>query len=349
MAEYIPPEDRYEGTNNVLVALCSQLAPISSIAMFLSPIPTIRIILKTGTVGDLPLLPYTSMVTSCFVWIVYGILKGEPLIYATNIVEFTLSVYYFVEFTNYAPSKSPTFPGSVYNHIRFTFGIWGLALFAALFFSNRVVLLGNLTVALTILTLASPLAAVKAVLESQSSESIPWPFTLAALFNCVLWTVVGIFELHDAYVYFPEVLGLVFGAVQVMLKLKYHQHASVAPATSRPYVEMPYPWLENLRQVVLLGSSSNNNNTAYSAVLPGEDYDLALLDEGLAPSQATEYVEFNTDDSSQPQPTTLFDDSQAGGGLVVPPPAVSLTDVVRSRSGNLSNTTTTTTGHGHSA
>ena len=49
--------------------------------------------------GDLPLLPYTAMVTSCFVWIIYGVLKREPIIWVTNIVEFILSVYYFVEFT----------------------------------------------------------------------------------------------------------------------------------------------------------------------------------------------------------------------------------------------------------
>ena len=315
MAEYIPSEERNH--SEFLVAFCTRAAPFASIGLFLSPIPTIRQILKTGTVGDLPLLPYTSMVTSCFVWIIYGLIKGEPLIYGTNLIEFTLSVYYFVEFTNYAPPHSPTFPGPVQRHIQFTVGTCGLALFVALFSSHRVALLGDLTVLLTILTLASPLAAVQAVLESQSSESIPWPFTLAALINCVLWTVVGVMEMHDAYVYFPEILGFLSCSLQVALKLKYHQHdhPATTPNTSRtrtaPYVEMPFPVLERLRQVILLGSKSNHhyatsatNTGSYTAVhLHDDDHqyngDLALLGDSTGDLDLNEeHMEFSPSSSS---------------------------------------------------
>jgi hypothetical protein len=79
------------------------------------------------------------MVASCFVWILYGLLKGEPTIWATNIVEFTLSLYYFVEFTNYAPKQSPTFPGSVWHHIKLCGGIWVCSLWiASLFFQQCI-------------------------------------------------------------------------------------------------------------------------------------------------------------------------------------------------------------------
>merc|ERR1719491_1221546 len=100
------------------------------------------------------------MVASCFVWILYGIMKREPTIWGTNLIEFVLSVYYFVEFSNYAPKYSPTFPGSVYAHIKFCIGIFIGSVFVAIFFSNAVSTIGDLTVILTVLTFASPLVAL---------------------------------------------------------------------------------------------------------------------------------------------------------------------------------------------
>lgn len=214
-------------------------------------------------------------------------MKKEPRIWATNLVEFVLSVYYFVEFTNYAPKQSPTFPGSVYRHIQLCGGIWVGSVWIVFFFSNAVATIGDLTVLLAVLTFASPLAAVKAVLESQSSESIPWPFTLAALFNCTLWAISGIFEMHDVYVSAPAVLGLLFGLLQVGIKLHFGDHTNQdMPSYTRSPVEMPYPVLSSVRQVVMLGNNMDQNQH-YNSNLP---HDLRFGDNILNSSNA-DYVE----------------------------------------------------------
>ena len=54
------------------VTLCSKAAPIAAVIVFAAPIPTVRNIIKNKSVGKLPLLPYSSMVGSTFVWITYG-------------------------------------------------------------------------------------------------------------------------------------------------------------------------------------------------------------------------------------------------------------------------------------
>lgn len=266
------------------------------------PIPTIRTVLRTGTVGDLPLLPYTSMVASCFVWIVYGILKREATIYLTNIVEFTLSVYYFVEFSNYAPASSPTFPGSVYRHIQFVAGIWFVCLWVAVFFQEKISTVGDLTVILSILTFASPLAAVKAVLESKSSESIPWPFTLAALFNCFLWTIVGLGGMHDVYVYSPAVLGLMFSLLQVAVKVYFGDDPIFGGGNRQDTnctapVEMPYPVLGSVRQVVMMGAGGSGNS--YNPLHTMEDHDLEL--DLNSASSNTDYVALGAPTQQQQQ------------------------------------------------
>ena len=202
---------------------CGRLAPFSSVLMYMSPIPTIRHVVRKGCVGDLPLLPYTVMVAGNFVWIVYGFLEGESKIWMTNFVEFSLSVYYFIEFTNYAPQVSPTFPGAVYSHIYGILATWLVALLVTIFLPRAIAVhwVGEMTVLLTVATYASPLAAVRAVVQKQNSEAIPWPFTLAALGNNTLWVIWGVWELHDFYVYFPSVVALLLALAQVALKLYY--------------------------------------------------------------------------------------------------------------------------------
>jgi solute carrier family 50 (sugar transporter) len=59
-------------------------APVFSIAVFCAPIPTLRQVSLDRTVGNLPLLPYSSMIASAFLWVVYGILKSEPKIWSAN-------------------------------------------------------------------------------------------------------------------------------------------------------------------------------------------------------------------------------------------------------------------------
>ena len=245
---------------SAIVILCGRLAPLSSVCMYLSPIPTIRQVVRTGMVGDLPLLPYSSMAASCFVWIVYGIAVRQPMIWLTNFVELILAVYYFIEFTNYAPKEAPTFPGRVYDHIYGIIAIWCTAILLALFSFTSCI--GQLTVIMTILTFASPLAAVRAVLEKQSSQAIPLPFTLAAFGNCVLWTVVGVWKLNDAYVYIPAVLGLGLALLQVGLKLYYHSgdrddnpRYMMRAITATADATMPHPVLQKVREVVNYGNA----------------------------------------------------------------------------------------------
>ena len=47
-----------------LVEACGLAAPIASIFVSLSPFPTVQKILKDKSVGDLPLLPYSSLVAN---------------------------------------------------------------------------------------------------------------------------------------------------------------------------------------------------------------------------------------------------------------------------------------------
>lgn len=215
--------------NMDVVEICGLLAPLASIVVFLAPIPTMAKIKRDRTVGSLPLLPYSSMAASCSLWTTYGILKNEPKIYASNAVGLCLALYYVSTFLPLAPTKhnysvpSPTLPGSIRQHLQGCAAVAGFTVLAALLLPahRSVPVVGNLGIVFCLILFASPLAALKTVLDTRSAASIPLPFTVATTANCTFWTVWGWYQANDYAIYFPNGLGLSFGLVQLGLKLKF--------------------------------------------------------------------------------------------------------------------------------
>lgn len=201
------------------VQLCGRTAPMAAVVVFMAPIPTMLQITQQRSVGDLPLLPYTSMIASAFVWLAYGIMKDEFKIWGANAVGLVLGLCYFLVFIKYSPSRSSTLPGSVLQHMQGASILVLLSL--ALSMWAGVAMVGNLGMILCVCMYGSPLAALKAVLQTRSAKAIPLPFTLASVFNCFLWSVTGLFEMYDYAIYLPNLLGLSFGLIQLMLKFIY--------------------------------------------------------------------------------------------------------------------------------
>jgi solute carrier family 50 (sugar transporter) len=212
-------------TPSFFVWIHKLLAPWLSILVFCAPIPTLYQISKDRTVGSLPLLPYTSMIASAFLWMTYGWLNEEPSIYVTNTVGMLLGMVYTYRFTRYAPSNSSTLPGSIQQHLLVLAGIMGttLLLCFVLPITTSALWIGRAAVIFCLAMFASPLAALKTVLETQSAATIPLPFTLASCLNCWAWVVVGVWDMHDVNVYGTNGLALLFGLVQVALKIVYRQ------------------------------------------------------------------------------------------------------------------------------
>jgi solute carrier family 50 (sugar transporter) len=210
-------------TMGMLVDFCGHLAPLVSIVVFLAPIPTMQQIKRDQSVGSFPLLPYSSMIASTFLWVVYGLLKTESKIYVTNSVGLMLGAYYFYTFIQFAPPVAATLPGAVVQHQQ---GMATMILLTAFVAMSNIIpsperVIGFAGVVFCIALFASPLAALRVVIQTKSAKAIPLPFCVASTVNCLLWTVVGIFYMKDINVWLPNSLGLSFSLIQVILKLVY--------------------------------------------------------------------------------------------------------------------------------
>jgi solute carrier family 50 protein (sugar transporter) len=200
---------------------------------------TIVTIVKEKSVGTLPLLPYSTMVVCNLLWIAYGVLTSESKILLANGIGLVLGLFYFVQFLRFAPPKSPTLPGTTRQHVHFVVGTV-VTVILYCWWSNRTVtvqahsaaqVLGTAGVMFSVALFASPLAALKVVMETKSGQSIPMPFTVASIINNVLWGVVGWADMKDFNVWFQAALGLGLGLIQLALKLWYSHGARRRPSS----------------------------------------------------------------------------------------------------------------------
>jgi solute carrier family 50 (sugar transporter) len=215
----------------LLMKFVSGAAPISSLALYMAPISTIAQITSDRSVGNLPLLPYTSMLVNNIVWCAYGILKKEPIILFASGPGLVLSTIYFLQFIRLAPSQSPTLPGKANQHKQVVGGVLLTTLFlVATSLTSKSIdttdLLGKAGVLFTMVMFASPLAAIQSVIQSQSAKLIPLPTTIASLINNYMWGVVGFIDMKDVNIYLPAVVGLTFSLIQLGLKLWFKEKAS---------------------------------------------------------------------------------------------------------------------------
>lgn len=173
------------------------------------------------------------MFSNSFLCLVYGVLKNEIKIWGTNLLGLVLACYYFLNYIQYSPPKSPTLPGSVRQHINVavcvTVATLGFATLAPV--SDPAPLIGRTSVLFCVSMFGSPLTSLKTVLQTKSAKSIPLPFTVATVVNCFLWSVFGILEMDDFNIYFPNLLGLAFGIAQVSLKLWFGDGQGVKATT----------------------------------------------------------------------------------------------------------------------
>lgn len=161
------------------------------------------------------------MIANSFVWVMYGLLKYLPSVYLSNAVGVILGMYYFRTYTKYCTMMGAA--KQIRMHFRGAACIIMANLCLAQLLEKDVAadIIGKEGVFYCIVLFASPLVALKHVLETKSASSIPLPFTIACFVNCFCWSMTGWFTMKDFNIYFPNLLGLSCACAQLVLKGVY--------------------------------------------------------------------------------------------------------------------------------
>ncbi|KAL8474534.1 hypothetical protein ACS0TY_031113 [Phlomoides rotata] len=209
--------------NNLVVLTFGILGNLVAFLVFLAPVPTFYRIIKRKSTEEFQCVPYMIALLSSMIWIYYAIIKSnETLVITINSVGGLIEAIYIAIYITYASKKARIVVLKILLllHVVGFGSVLVLTQFLVKERRVRVQVLGWTSLALTSTVYISPLCIMKQVIRTKSVEFMPISLTLALLLNAVMWFFYGLL-LKDFYLTVPNIVGFIFGALQIILYLIY--------------------------------------------------------------------------------------------------------------------------------
>ncbi|KAJ6825261.1 bidirectional sugar transporter SWEET13-like [Iris pallida] len=198
------------------------LGNLISFMVYLAPLPTFYGIIKKKSTQGFKCGPYIVALFSSMLWIYYAFVKtNEYLLISINSFGCFAETAYIIIFLFYAPKD---------HKIRAAKAILALnvVLFSLIVLSTmliwkgraRLEAIGWMCVGFAVIVFAAPMSIIRQVVRTKSVEFMPFSLSFFLTLSTVAWFSYGLFT-KDIYVAIPNVLGFVFGIIQMVLYLVY--------------------------------------------------------------------------------------------------------------------------------
>ncbi|KAL4202627.1 hypothetical protein AMTRI_Chr02g222040 [Amborella trichopoda] len=198
------------------------LGNIIGIMVYLAPLPTFYRVYKKKSTEGFKSLPYVVALFSAMLWLYYSLLKIDAYLLITiNSVGCVIELMYIAMFLAYAPKKAKMLTATLLLLLNVVvFAV--IVLFTFLFAkdSKRVGILGWICASFSVSVFAAPLSVMRSVIRTKSVEFMPFYLSLFLTLSAVTWFTYGLC-LKDYFVALPNVLGFLFGIIQMFLHAKY--------------------------------------------------------------------------------------------------------------------------------
>ncbi|XP_057440193.1 bidirectional sugar transporter N3-like [Lotus japonicus] len=204
------------------------LGNIASFICFLAPVPTFYRICKKKSTEGFQSIPYVAALFSAMLWIFYAYVKtGEMLLITINAFGCVIETIYLAIYVTYCSKKSRISTLRMIILLNFI-GLGSIVVLTNILAKGegRVKLLGWICVVFATSVFAAPLSIMRTVIRTKSVEFLPFPLSLLLLISAILWLLYGI-SLKDIYVTLPNVVGLAFGMIQMILYAIYRNNVPV--------------------------------------------------------------------------------------------------------------------------
>ncbi|KFD52785.1 hypothetical protein M514_06276 [Trichuris suis] len=202
--------------NTMLLNVLSVVATLSTVSMFLVGIPTCAKVMRRRSSEGISVVPYAMCVVSCFFWLQYGILKRDRIVILINLIGFCLEVVYF--FILYIYSRRKSSLNAVAGAMFTTCACLVYYLRVNARYDSTIDRLGTMCLILNVLNFAAPLAVLREVLETKSTELLPRPIIIANLLVSAQWYLYG-HLVGDPYMKIPNFIGVCLASFQLSLFL----------------------------------------------------------------------------------------------------------------------------------
>lgn len=198
------------------------LGNVVSFMVFLSPLPTFIKVYKKKSTEGFQSVPYIVGLFSAMLWIYYALLKGNAMLLITiNVVGCFIQTFYICFFLFYAPKKAKI--ESLKLIVLMIVVGFGLIVGLTQFFAHgasRVAIVGWICLVFALCVFIAPLGVVRQVIKTKSVAYMPILLSVALTLNAITWFLYGLL-LHDYNIAIPNVLGITFGVLQIILYFVY--------------------------------------------------------------------------------------------------------------------------------
>ncbi|XP_072975993.1 bidirectional sugar transporter SWEET16-like isoform X1 [Typha angustifolia] len=205
---------------------------VISILVFTSPIGTFVRVVKKKSTESFKGIPYLTTLLTTSLWTFYGLLKpGGLLIVTVNGAGSALEAIYVILFLIYAPSETRVKMAKLVAVVDVGFlGMVVLVTLLALHGSVRLLAVGSLCAVLTVGMYASPLAAMRTVVKTNSVEYMPFFLSFFLFLNAGVWSIYSVL-VKDYFIGVPNAFGFALGSAQLILYAVYRKKTT--PSTTK--------------------------------------------------------------------------------------------------------------------
>ncbi|ERN06256.1 bidirectional sugar transporter SWEET14 [Amborella trichopoda] len=226
------------------------LGNIISFMVYLSPLPTFHRVYKKKSTEGFQSVPYVVALFSAMLWIYYALLKTDGYLLITiNTLGCIIESIYITMYIIYAPKKAKIATAKLV--VLLNLGVFCMILLLTLFFvqgPKRVRVLGWVCVTFSVCVFAAPLSIMRLVIQTKSVEFMPFSLSFSLTLSAVMWFSYGLLT-KDFYIALPNVLGFIFGIIQMVLYIIYK-------GTKKAFIDKKLPeQVVNIVKISTLGSS----------------------------------------------------------------------------------------------
>ncbi|XVF49560.1 hypothetical protein PTKIN_Ptkin04bG0022500 [Pterospermum kingtungense] len=187
--------------------------------------PTFYQIYKKKTSEGFQSIPYVVSLFSAMLWIYYALLKKDAMLLITiNTFCVFIQTFYIVTYFYYGPKKEKVV--TVKLILLFNVFGFGVVFLSTFFLKNpkiRLCVLGYICMAFALSVFVAPLGIVRKVIKTKSVEYMPFSLSLFLSLGAVMWFFYGLM-LKDMNIAVPNVLGFIFGVLQMILYAIYKNY-----------------------------------------------------------------------------------------------------------------------------
>ena len=202
-----------------LVTTIGNVALVVTICLFLTGTEICYNIHKSKVIGDISALPFLTAFINCILNFFYGILIRNHQVIIVNVVGFNLEAIYIMFYLFYTQNKKKLIHQILFLLIIIT-GVGFYGFFYQDNNSKASFSIGCMASLASIVMFGSPLAQIRNIMKTQSTESISFSLCFANFACSSLWAFYGIL-LGDKFIFVPNIIGSMLGLAQVSLFIKF--------------------------------------------------------------------------------------------------------------------------------